>query len=206
MRVVILDNRGEGERERRQSSSPPCHSRTKTQMTDRLIAFVQESCDVLVLKSYAALNFKEIDAVILSGSNDRINTDFSKGHFAHRILQDLLFFLQAHSKARCGVLGICYGMHILTKVFGGEVIRGEQLMKGEVVLPEFGRVMLNHHDYVVVPPHPFEVRLTRKDGKVLAMEWEWLGWVGIQHHVEATDDGEAWLFSGLSRFGVAELD
>jgi len=77
-------------------------------MTDRLIAFVQGFCGVRVLKSYVDLDFGEADAVILSGSNDRVSSHSSWGHFAHRHLRDLLRYLQSHSGARCGVLGICY--------------------------------------------------------------------------------------------------
>ena len=109
------------------------------------------------------------------------------------LLHQLVDFLQKHSNHKIPVVGICYGMHILTKFFKGEVISSSRHIKTRKTLNE-RQFYLNYHDFVLCAPGPFMVEQEdEQNGHILKMAWKNLDWVALQYHPEGTFDGHDWL-------------
>lgn len=96
------------------------------------------------------------------------------------------------------VLGVCYGMQLLTRELGGEVGAGAQREYGderievEVDCPLFGgtpavqRVWMSHGDHVDRPPAGFEVVARSAAGTVAAIANEERRIYGLQFHPEVS--------------------
>ncbi|MEG1560619.1 MAG: glutamine-hydrolyzing GMP synthase [Clostridia bacterium] len=93
------------------------------------------------------------------------------------------------------ILGICYGMQYITKLFGGKIDRASvpEYGRTEVVLadsPLFkgidnsGIVWMNHHDSVAEPPNGFVVSATTANCPVAAFYSNEKKIYGIQFHAE----------------------
>lgn len=129
-------------------------------------------------------------AIILSGGPDSLSSD--KRDYS------LLF-----SNDQIPILGICYGMQIMTKVFGGEVepgVKGEYghsdvfLTKGKSIkgLAESTKVWMSHADHVAKVPLDFDLIMKSSNDLVAAIQHKSRPLVGLQFHpeVEHTINGK----------------
>ncbi|MAZ47597.1 MAG: glutamine-hydrolyzing GMP synthase [Halobacteriovoraceae bacterium] len=100
------------------------------------------------------------------------------------------------------LLGICYGMQIMSEKLGGKVERGVQGEYGHALvqtqgsselshLPGSFNVWMSHFDHVVTPPTDFEVILKSGNGLIAGIENKALKMMGLQFHPEVnhTDHG-----------------
>lgn len=127
-----------------------------------------------------------IKGIILSGSPYSVrDTDAPKPH--GKVFQ-----------SGVPVLGICYGLQVMTQLFQGKVERLEKQEYGRASLqflkasPLFEGVpdgfisWMSHGDSVAVPPSGFEVIAVSKEGIPAALEDPNRSWFGIQFHPEVT--------------------
>lgn len=175
----------------------------KNSMTDRLIKIVGDIEEPLIINKNTDLqniDFSSVELVILSGSNSRINEVNFRKEPGYVILPLIVDYLLRHTRRNIQILGICYGMHILTKYFNGTVLTGTENIRevshehgGELFA---GKKYLNYHDFIPYAPPPCEeLFVTRPFATfhVLEMTWKRLGWVGVQYHPEGTEEGVDWL-------------
>ena len=101
------------------------------------------------------------------------------------------------------VLGVCYGMQLLTKLLGGQVVSGENPEYGATLvvregysrlfegLPDSFEALMSHGDRVGQVPPGFRATASTKGGVVAAMESEDGRLFGLQFHpeVERTQRG-----------------
>ncbi|MBF0455280.1 MAG: glutamine-hydrolyzing GMP synthase [Magnetococcales bacterium] len=106
------------------------------------------------------------------------------------------------------VLGICYGMHLMTRFFGGEVEASETREYGhgkikkittssplfDALLPSeaWGNVWMSHGDHVTTAPKGFKVVAESENGIVAALEDAGRHLYAVQFHPEVnhTEKGE----------------
>jgi len=98
------------------------------------------------------------------------------------------------SQSGLPVLGICYGMQLMTQALGGRVAGSTEREYGpaevEVVqanslLPAGRhRVWMSHGDRIESPPPGFEILATSPNSPVAAMIDRRRGWIGLQFHPE----------------------
>ncbi|WP_077925480.1 glutamine-hydrolyzing GMP synthase, partial [Wohlfahrtiimonas larvae] len=95
------------------------------------------------------------------------------------------------------VLGICYGMQLMSDSMGGKVSKADHSEYGKAVLkhtikdaillqglPEEHTVWMSHGDLVTQVPAGFEVIATSSDCPIAAMENKAKQWFGVQFHPE----------------------
>jgi len=113
------------------------------------------------------------------------------------------------------VLGICYGMQLMAKEFGGELASSKQREYGvESVKLEASRlfkqsgdreVLFSHGDHVVKLPPDFRVTGTSRNGVMASFEHISRPLFGVQFHPEVhhTPEGKTWLteFLKIAGFG-----
>ncbi|MCM8829703.1 MAG: glutamine-hydrolyzing GMP synthase [Candidatus Omnitrophica bacterium] len=161
-----------------------------TQLIARRIRELNVFCEIF--PSYVTLETlkkKNVRAVILSGGPGHIYT-LEKINFDDRIFDN--FF----------VLGICYGLQILAKHFGGEVVTGEKREYGETIFyPDIDErifsgvskktvVWMSHWDTVVKLPYGFKV-IGRTDNTDIAAIKNNEGRIyGLQFHPEVVHTKE----------------
>ncbi|NLL36445.1 MAG: glutamine-hydrolyzing GMP synthase [Fretibacterium sp.] len=107
------------------------------------------------------------------------------------------------------ILGICYGMQLMARTLGGQVVSGERpeygltevhrkgssrLLEG---FPEEGEVLMSHRDRVAQVPDGFRVTAETAHGVVAAMEDDAGRRFGLQFHPALAETGQDLL---LSRF------
>jgi len=98
------------------------------------------------------------------------------------------------SQSGLPVLGICYGMQLMTQALGGKVAGSNEREYGpaevEVVqanplLPAGRhRVWMSHGDRIESPPPGFEILATSSNSPCAAMIDRQRGWIGLQFHPE----------------------
>jgi GMP synthase (glutamine-hydrolysing) len=113
------------------------------------------------------------------------------------------------------VLAICYGMHLLARALGGEVVPADTREYGKAVLSAYGGTLfeglegevvcwMSHGDSVVAMPPGFEVTARTADTPIAAMEDAANGRFALQFHPEVrhTPKGLHLLERFLTRTGV----
>lgn len=101
------------------------------------------------------------------------------------------------------LLGICYGMQIISEKMGGKVERGVQGEYGHAMvatqegaqianLPKNFNVWMSHFDHVVTPPTGFKITLKSHNGLIAGIENQAIKMMGLQFHPEVnhTDHGK----------------
>jgi GMP synthase (glutamine-hydrolysing) len=112
------------------------------------------------------------------------------------------------------VLGICYGMQLMSHLLGGEVRRADRREYGHALfeagdgllvrgMRKPARVWMSHGDSIVRPPRGFDVVGSSGSNPVAAMESRERRLFGLLFHPEVvhTDDGEGVLSSFLEVCG-----
>ncbi|RLD16942.1 MAG: GMP synthase (glutamine-hydrolyzing) [Caldiserica bacterium] len=143
---------------------------------------------------YFALNTEKIknyDALILSGSPASLSEkDFP------RMDKKLL-------NLKIPILGICYGMQLISKIFGGKVEKGNIREYGEenirIVkktplfdgIPQKNKVWMSHFEKVSSPPKGFKITSFSSNNLIASIENEKKKIYGVQFHPEVhhTDYG-----------------
>ncbi len=93
------------------------------------------------------------------------------------------------------VLGICYGMQLMSHVLGGKVARATEREYGKILLNvkkddslfkgiESSQCWMSHNDYVEKAPTGFEVIADTDNCPVAAFENKEKGLYGVQFHAE----------------------
>ena len=93
------------------------------------------------------------------------------------------------------ILAICYGMQLLARALGGEVVPSSVREYGKAVLSSYGGALfdgvegefvawMSHGDSVERPPPGFTVTASTSDTPVAAMEDVSRHWYGLQFHPE----------------------
>jgi len=127
---------------------------------------------------------KDCDALILSGSPKSVLEE------NHPDMPTELWDINIP------ILGICYGMQLIAKHYGGEVLAGKaefgkanlQILKKTSKLfagvPDNVTVWMSHGDYVSKVPKDFELTAETSSVKIAAIESAKLNRYGIQFHPE----------------------
>lgn len=99
------------------------------------------------------------------------------------------------------ILGVCYGMQLMTHALGGQVGRGQSREYGPAgikLTEDAGRLFkdfdpreahtmwMSHGDHVAAPPKGFKVSARSTNGVIAAIANEDKGWYGLQFHPEVT--------------------
>ena len=134
-------------------------------------------------------NYDSIKGIILSGGPDTVN----KKKFP--VIPSIIF------KKKIPVLGICYGLQLIAKTFGGivktpkqqrEFGRATLFTKSKSILTKNffkkkkANVWMSHQDAVVKLPKNFKVTASTKDSKLTIIENTKNKIYGIQFHPEVT--------------------
>ena len=133
--------------------------------------------------------YEDIVGVILSGGPSSVYDDFSP-EFNQKIL-DL----------NVPILGICYGMQLLVKTFGGKISSASKREYGKVVIEnvEYGElnrnlskntsVWMSHSDYLDEMPKGFTM-LSKSKNAIAMIENQRKRLYGVQFHPEVTHTEE----------------
>lgn len=94
-------------------------------------------------------------------------------------------------RAKCPVLGICYGMQLIAATLGGTVIRMSSYEKGPVDVTEFiaheqitTTRWMNHHDIVIALPSTFYITGITPTNHIASFT-DHIKWYAVQYHPEA---------------------
>jgi GMP synthase (glutamine-hydrolysing) len=161
-----------------------------TQLILRRVRELKVYCEIFPFTvSFDTLKAKDVKAVILSGSPGHVDVDSIKS-FDKRILENFY------------VLGICYGIQLLSVCFGGNVILGDTREYGETVFypkenEEIYRgigketvVWMSHWDYVEKIPQGFVLTGSTKSTRIASMRSEDGKIHGLQFHPEVVHTRE----------------
>lgn len=180
-----------------------------TQLIARRIRELNVYCEVRPCTDPApSINPENLIAIILSGGPASVVGD------------DAPDFDTRWLDGGVPVLGICYGMQLLTKLNGGNIERGETREYGKatvspspdnVLMGAFSddhTVWMSHGDHVEVPPPGFRVTARSNNGVVAAMANDSNTVFGLQFHPEVahTDNGASLIKSFVCDIAGATSD
>lgn len=178
MRVILVDN----------------SKASRAVYTPMLIESLKElGCDVVVCSTRddVADNLSarhSFDAIVLSGSSLNMSQSIEASSIAKDIMALLLF-----DDLPC--LGVCFGMQLLSVVYGGKVERLEEERDGyqRVDVQDTSSPLLNrgihdaffhHQDVVTMEPPGFVVDGRCKDGTIASIRCDAKRRYGVQFHPE----------------------
>jgi GMP synthase (glutamine-hydrolysing) len=162
-----------------------------TQLITRKTRELGYSCEIITYDDSVALwkDGKRPQAIVLSGGPLSIASDEN----------DYSFYFEE----KIPLMGICYGMQIISQEMGGKV---EQGISGEYGKAEIHfskgyqikgcknelNVWMSHFDHVSIPPENFEVILESKNNFIAAIKHKELAILGYQFHpeVDHTENGK----------------
>lgn len=147
---------------------------------------------------------KEPAGIILSGGPSSVNSES-----ANLISKDVL-------EAGIPILGICYGMQLMTHLLGGKVSRGLKAEYGKADLkientnplfnnvPNNSTVWMSHFDEVETPPVGFVINA--KSGVIASISNVEKSLYGIQFHPEVTHTEEGGKMLENFVFGICKAE
>jgi GMP synthase (glutamine-hydrolysing) len=154
-----------------------------TQLITRILREMGHSSEVITLDTFVERQKEKSlpEALVLSGGPDSIFTD----PFDYSFIKDL----------NIPLLGICYGMQLLAKYFGGMVEKGvigeygrdEVSLEGGRIpldIPKKFSVWMSHSDHVVKMPNDFELLFKSSNGLNAGMIHKSRPIMGLQFHPE----------------------
>ena len=161
-----------------------------TKLIARRIRELKVYCEIVNLKNFKKItNFKDIKGIILSGGPSTVTKkkypSISKNIFEKNI----------------PILGICYGLQLISKVFGGKIKKSKKKREfGEAILFEKSKsilfknfftnkkasVWMSHQDAVFRIPKDFKNIAYTTNSKFTAIQNKNKNIYGIQFHPEVT--------------------
>jgi GMP synthase (glutamine-hydrolysing) len=177
-----------------------------TQLIARRVRESQAYCEIhpYNLTKAEIQDFKP-KGIILSGGHQSVYDEKA------RIVDPVVFELGVP------VLGICYGMHLLTRHFGGRVEASDTREYGHAQIQKtaqssalftallpgsgLGSVWMSHGDHVSTAPEGFNVVASSQNGIIAALEDPSRGLYAVQFHPEVnhTENGEAFIDAFISQ-------
>ncbi len=161
-----------------------------TKLIARRIRELNVYCEVINLKEFAKIkNFEDIKGIILSGGPATVNKK------KYPTIPKNIF------EKKIPILGICYGLQLLSKVFGGIIKKSQKKREfGEALLLEKSkstlfkkvfinkktRVWMSHQDAVYKIPKGFKNIASTSNSKYTAIQNKNKKIYGIQFHPEVT--------------------
>ncbi len=161
-----------------------------TKLIARRIRELKVYCEVINLKQLEKINnFSDIKGIILSGGPSTVTQKIYP-----RISRNIF-------EKKIPILGICYGLQLIAKVFGGKIKKSEKKREfGEATLIEKSNsilfknffinkkasVWMSHQDVVFKIPKNFKNIASTKNSKYTAIQNEKKRIYGIQFHPEVT--------------------
>ena len=144
---------------------------------------------ITIQELYKIKDFSQIKGIILSGGPSSV----TKKKYP-RIPKEILL-------KKIPILGICYGLQLIAKIFGGSVKslkkrrefgraillkKGNSLLLNKFFYKKNNSVWMSHQDNVSKLPHGFKVTASTKDSKFTIIENKMNHIYGIQFHPEVT--------------------
>tara|TARA_B100000941_G_scaffold49288_1_gene31192 strand:+ start:3616 stop:5187 length:1572 start_codon:yes stop_codon:yes gene_type:complete len=161
-----------------------------TKLIARRIRDLRVYCEILNLREFGKLkNFDEIKGIILSGGPSTV-TKKTYPKISKKIFEKNI-----------PVLGICYGLQLIAKIFGGKIKKSQKKREfGEAILIEKSKsqlfknfyikkrskVWMSHEDAVSKLPKNFQNIASTVNSKYTAIEHKKKKIFGIQFHPEVT--------------------
>ena len=161
-----------------------------TKLIARRIRDLRVYCEILNLREFEKLkNFDEIKGIILSGGPSTV-TKKTYPKISKKIFEKNI-----------PVLGICYGLQLIAKIFGGKIKKSQKKREfGEAILIEKSKsqlfknfyikkkskVWMSHEDAVSKLPKNFQNLASTTNSKYTAIEHKKKKIFGIQFHPEVT--------------------
>ena len=161
-----------------------------TKLIARRIRDLKVYCEILNLREFGKLkNFDEIKGIILSGGPSTV-TKKTYPKISKKIFEKNI-----------PVLGICYGLQLIAKIFGGKIKKSQKKREfGEAILIEKSKsqlfknfyikkrskVWMSHEDAVSKLPKNFQNIASTINSKYTAIEHKKKKIFGIQFHPEVT--------------------
>ena len=161
-----------------------------TKLIARRIRDLGVYSEIVTIREFQIIDdFKNIKGIILSGGPDTV----TKKNFP-KIPKEIL-------SKNIPILGICYGLQLVAKIFGGKVKSlkksrefGRAILikkKKSLIIKNFFKksdnaVWMSHQDAVVKIPKEFKVIASTKESKMTVIENENKKIYGLQFHPEVT--------------------
>ncbi len=161
-----------------------------TKLIARRIRDLRIYCEIVNIKEFQKIyNFKEIKGIILSGGPATVT-----GKTFPKISQKIF-------EKNIPILGICYGLQLIAKVFGGKIKKSQKKREfGEAILLEKsksilfknffnkkkGKVWMSHQDAVFKMPKGFINIASTNNSKFTGIQHKKKKIFGIQFHPEVT--------------------
>ncbi|MAH74268.1 MAG: GMP synthase (glutamine-hydrolyzing) [Candidatus Pelagibacter sp. TMED197] len=161
-----------------------------TKLIARRIRDLGVYSEIITIREFQIIDdFKNIKGIILSGGPDTV----TKKNFP-KIPKEIL-------SKKIPILGICYGLQLVAKIFGGKVKSlkksrefGRAILikkKKSLIIKNFFKksdnpVWMSHQDAVVKIPKEFKVIASTKESKMTVIENENKKIYGLQFHPEVT--------------------
>ncbi len=161
-----------------------------TKLIARRIRDLGVYSEIVTIREFQIIDdFKNIKGIILSGGPDTV----TKKNFP-KIPKEIL-------SKKIPILGICYGLQLVAKIFGGKVKSlkksrefGRAILikkKKSLIIKNFFKksdnpVWMSHQDAVVKIPKEFKVIASTKESKMTVIENEKKKIYGLQFHPEVT--------------------
>jgi len=179
MTIVLIDNRTRNE-----------NNLEKASMTTKLILFLKSKYNITVVSTVNEIKniqLKNVKCIILSGSSLCCT---NPSHIPN--MRTSIIAISFALKNNIPLLGICFGMQLITWMMGGDVGCSQSTTSYYLKINHIGLVYFNHRDAVIIPPPGFIVTHNHNH-YITTMHSKANNIICIQWHPEGTCDGQLWL-------------